>query len=68
MSLPRIVAALADLRNALASAGANQPFEIVVAAEDEPALRAFFAKWPIRKKVPEDVISEQAGVLIRAAR
>lgn len=32
MSLPKIVAALTDLRKALASLGAEHPFEVVVAA------------------------------------
>ena len=68
MSLPKIVAALTDLRKALASLGAEHPFEIVVAAADELVLRSFFATWPSETTLPEDVIAEQAGVRIRAAR
>jgi hypothetical protein len=64
MSLPRIIAALADLRKALAAVGANQPFEIVIAPDDEAVLREFFAQWP-SVKTPPNAITEQAGVVIR---
>ena len=67
MSRSRIIAALADLRKALAAVGANQPFEVIVAPNDEAVLREFFAQWP-SPKIPPNAITEQAGIVIRARR
>jgi hypothetical protein len=53
-----------DLKKALEAIGAQHPFEIVVAPEDEEALRKYFSQWP-STEVPIDALTRQADIVIR---